>query len=294
MVDSKKKLVIARVAFIFGILIVVFLSIYFLSTPRQGALPVMPEVSINDSQIDFAVRRFRERAGSVELESYHNELTAVFKKLNLAEAENSDNDTIAHIQALFLEKTLISQTAQKERYLLTGDYLALAFENTLNRVLGEIRQKGLARAMGDGSAAYRELVALSGNFLKKSIENGMIRQDGQQQVPSYLPEILFRKRWRILGELPHLYQFLEIESMADAAYTLKYGNPVDVDRRLRAVRRIQQSIPGFDYRLATALIYFEGGETERAKAVVTAALKDDPDNFTMNEFLLFLSSDTKR
>ena len=170
----------------------------------------------------------------------------------------------------------------------------MQFESRLNQVLAEIREQGLEKAMAARSDAHSELLALSGNFLKNSMEIGLIKPNGELQCAPYIPQILFRKRWRVLGELPFRYLFLETESLADAAYQLEFGNSAAVETRLKAIRRIRKQAPDFDYATASALVYYHGGEKARALEVVKSALKRQPDNFAMNQFLLFLSNDTTR
>ncbi|MBN2716941.1 MAG: hypothetical protein JXX14_13900 [Deltaproteobacteria bacterium] len=271
-----------------------FVGIFFLASPRNGALPPMPEVKIDRTQMAFAVNRFKKRAGAVTVERWQQNLINAYKKLNIAEARFDDAKTIEFLHRIFVEKSEIPQTAQKERYLLLGDYLALKFEGQLQKVLTDVQRMGLERVTAERNHNYQELIALSGNFFKESVQIGLIRPDGQLRVAPYVPQILFRKRWRVLGELPFRYQFLEIESLADAAYQLRFGKPSAMEMRLRAIAQIRRLDPDFNHQIASALVYYEGQESNRAIDVLKRALVKTPDNFTMNQFLLFLSNDTRR
>ena len=268
-----------------------FLAVYFGASSGKGALPPMPEVPVDAAQMAFAVERLERRAKSVKLDNWHKELIDAFEKLNIAEAQKQNGKTIAGLHQIFLNKSGIPQTAQKARYLLLGDYLAVRFEAMFKQVLAEIGKQGVAQAMMAQSTAYQELVKLSGNFLQDSIHMGLVRPDGTLRVAPYVPQILFRKRWRALGEIPFRYRFLEIESLADSIYQLNFGSRDALDMRLRAIRRIQKAVPDYDDVTAKALVYYEAKETAHAIEILKNALKAQPDNFTMNQFLLFLSND---
>ena len=276
-----------------GLALMIFTAVFYVARPKHGAVPTMPEVAIDPTQIDFAVKRIRARARTVSFSEYHHMLRDAYQDLNLAEVEGVDGKELMRLRQNFVEKTEIGQTARKERYLLMGDYLAVQFEKVLSDVLKDIGNKGLQPVLASQSANYRKLISISGNFLKEGIRSGLIGTDGQMHDASFVPQILFRKRWRMLGEMPYRYQFLPIESLVDAAYQLRFGNPAHPDSRLRAVQRIHRAVPDFNHLLASALVHYEAKEAERAKAVLARGLQKEPENFDMNQFLLFLTNDTK-
>ena len=271
----------------------IFATVFYVARPKHGALPAMPEIAIDAALIDFAVKRVQTRAQTVSLTEYHKSLRDAYQALNVAEVEGVDGKELMRLRQNFVEKTEIGQTARKERYLLMGDYLAVQFEKILFDVLEDIQNKGLQQVLNSKSANYRKLISISGNFLKEGIRSGLIDADGQMHDASFVPQILFRKRWRMLGEIPYRYQFLPIESLVDAAYQLRFGNPANPELRLKAVQRIQRAVPDFNHLLASALVYYEAKEAERAKAVLARGLQKEPEDFAMNQFLLFLTNDTK-
>lgn len=281
-----------KVGLLLASLIVVFLSVYFLAKPTGGFVPAMPNVTIDNARISFSVKRLKKRAASVKLESYHRELLAAFQAFNNAEAGGKDEKEIEALRLVFVDRTMIAQTAQKERYLLLGDFLAVQFEKHLFAVLKELRQMGLGEVTGRRSEDYRKLVALSGNFLANSVRIGLISKRGELNTEKYVPQILFRKRWRILGDIPFRLHFLQIESLVDAVYMLQFGNAANTSQRLEAVKRIEKQDDSFDSAIAKGLVLYQGRETKRAKLVLEKAKKQRPNDFVINEFLLFLSNGT--
>ncbi|MBN2339945.1 MAG: hypothetical protein JXX29_05360, partial [Deltaproteobacteria bacterium] len=171
--------------------------------------------------------------------------------------------------------------------------LAKQFETELFQVLESAHAQGMEQVMHAKPDAYRKLIKLSGSFLQNSLRVGLISKDGTLHAERYVPQLLFRKRWRMLGDLPFLYQFLDIEAVADAAYQLQFGNPRNVDIRLKAAERVGEQDSRFDVDVAKALVLYQGKESKRALLYLENVLKNRPDDFVINEFHLFLSNDTK-
>lgn len=271
-------------------LIALFALVFYWASPKGGALASMPIAKVDSAKLDFALRRLKKRANSLSMESYHQELLTAYQSLNLAEVQQRDSVQINRLTAIFLDRTRIAQTAKKERYILFGDYLAFSFEKQLIKVLTHAQKKGMKAVLQQKDESYEKLIALSGNFLLNMYRSGMITERGELSVEKHVPQILFRKRWRVLGGLPFRYQFLEIESFIDAKYMLEHASSFAVDDRLTAIKRIAKMDLNFDSTIATALVYYESKEMARAIGVLKNANKDRPDDFTLNEFLLFLTN----
>ncbi|MBN2342145.1 MAG: hypothetical protein JXR45_11685, partial [Deltaproteobacteria bacterium] len=126
---------------------VVFAAVYYWATPTGGVIPSMPKVRIDSKQMDFAVKRFHQRAASVEITPFHEQLQAAFFALNSAEVSGSDASAINGLRQEFVQKTEIAQTARKERYLQFGDFLAKQFETELFQVLESAHAQGMEQVM---------------------------------------------------------------------------------------------------------------------------------------------------
>jgi tetratricopeptide (TPR) repeat protein len=293
--DDKKSERSVKLIILFGfaaaLTILLLTAVYRFAQPHNGSVPSMPSLNINQNELKDAVDRLHKRADSVKkLNSYQASTLEAFFKLNMVEISSKDPQTVIAAQAGFEQQTQIPATAKKERYLLLGDYVAVKFEKALKKVLLRAENEGLKKIINLEDADYANLVKLSGSFLVSLIQRGAVAEDGKLLIPDYMPQIIFRRRWRMLGGLPYRYNFLEVEALVDNYYLLMQTEPSLVDKRLKAVKRVKQLTPDFDYILARAIVYYEGKERQRAIEVLKSAIDSDADNFTAQQFLRFLKN----
>ncbi|MBN2803395.1 MAG: hypothetical protein JXR91_09895 [Deltaproteobacteria bacterium] len=262
--------------------------VYYLSRSSRSTRPEVPAVKIDKNSLDIALKRFNERAKSVhELDSYQKNVMTVFKKLNLEEITSKDIKDILSTKSVFEQATQIGSTGNKERYILLGDWAAYQFNELLFIFLNKCKKHGGVSALiKNGDSDYGRLVESGGNFIVNLIKQKALLDTGELLVPDYIPQIVFRRRWRMLGGLPDRYEFMEIEALADNYYLLTHTDDMLVDRRLHAVKMIKRYYPEYDEIFARAVVYYEGKETERSKAVLKRL---DPKRLESNDIKQFLN-----
>jgi len=247
-------------------------------------------VAVDDEQLAFALKRLKDRAALPVEADYAERVTGAYYQLNRAESGVDSVDGLNRLMAQFEQTTGIPSTARKERYLLLGDRLAVAFEVRLQKLLAAASQKGLSRLIKSGAPEYLSVVEISGSFVSTMARMNTLREDGTLTVPSYIPQIVFRRRWRMLGGLPYRYQFLPVESLVDSYYLLRWSSPTLVDERVRAAARVKRFVPAFDEILARAIVYHEGGETKKAIALLEAHRTRKANRDVLEQFLRFLKN----
>jgi len=271
-------------------LTVIGTGVYLLSRSGSGRVPDMPAVAVDDEQLAFALKRLKDRAALPVEADYAERVTGAYYQLNRAESGVDSVDGLNRLMAQFEQTTGIPSTARKERYLLLGDRLAVAFEVRLQKLLAAASQKGLSRLIKSGAPEYLSVVEISGSFVSTMARMNTLREDGTLTVPSYIPQIVFRRRWRMLGGLPYRYQFLPVESLVDSYYLLRWSSPTLVDERVRAAARVKRFVPAFDEILARAIVYHEGGETKKAIALLEAHRTRKANRDVLEQFLRFLKN----
>ena len=293
--DIKFKKNKIRTVVLYSIVLIILFLIAFIvfkfARPSKGAVPAMPALKINTDKLNVAIKRFKTRAQSIkELNSYQESTLQSFYKLNISEIKIKDPKILGAIQLGFEQQAGISSTGEKEKFLLLGDYAAMQFDNQLKQFLKRAGTTGVNRLIKQKDKLYLKLIKTGGNFITAFINSGVLSDNGELLVPDYIPQIVFRRRWRMLGGLPYRYNFLEIEALVDNYYLLTHTDHRFVDKRLRALNYIKKASPDYDDDIAKAIVYYEGKETKRAIAVLKDVVSADNTNFKAVQFLRFLKN----
>ena len=266
------------------------LLIFFLARNAQDPTPSMPEPTIDIAQRDAALKRLQQRAGQHQDDDYSRALTEAYFALNAAETQQpaAPPERIAELMNAFQERGLVPSTGQTDRFFRVGDSLAVAFEQALHRVLALAKTQGLSAVIQANGPEIQGLYKLSGSFFAHFLRRGIVAEDGTLSVDGAVPQILFRRRWRVLGGTAHRQDFLEIESLIDLNFVLHHTAPTQSALRLAAIRRIQGIDTNFDAELARALVLHEAGRIEEAHAIAAALQQARPQDRSIARYAAHL------
>jgi hypothetical protein len=287
-INGKKREKHLKIALFIFFALLTGTVVFFAASRKHGDIPPMPSVNIHADDIAFARNRLKKRAAGIVITDYHKTLFNLFYKLNIAEESENSSANLPALMREFEKKTQIGATAKKERYLLAGDYMTVQFKKALDKVFNEAASQGLNSVISNRTKAYQNFVKVGGTFLKKFINKGLVQNNGKLNVLPDVPEILFKRRWRVLGGLPYRYKFLKVETLIDMQFVLKNSDKTDIKKRLNAVKRIKQFDSDFDEVISTALIYFEGKNRKKALAVLKNAEKKGRSDLRIESFIEYL------
>lgn len=285
---SKNKLEKKRGALVGGIVALVALVAaagVFFWVRGEGDLPQMPRAHISKAEQDEAVEALLGRIKGFAMYPLEQEMVTILEKINNVEVDDSlsedqRREKLEPLLAQFNRKAREQIIVDVSRYLEFGDYLAMRFEEALQKVLDEASQKGLGAVLAEGGPSVRELEAKGGSFLDRAVEVGAIGPDGELRAAKIAPQVLFRVKWRHMGSLSVDTEFTPVEQLAYLDFVVRYSKPESLNKRLSAIVALANFDDDYDATMARALVLYQAEKKADAYTELKSAIdegRQDPE-----------------
>jgi hypothetical protein len=254
--------------------------VFFAVRSGEKPVPEMPRARFEEAEVSAALAALRARAEHVVPIGDEERLVSEMQALHVAEvAALRGKEPKERSAALFdaFRKTAASAAkADRARYVLVGEKLALEIEAALVPLLDVARRQGTPAVLAGDGAELRRVVDAGGAFVFKAAERGLIDVHGELRGPRLLPEVLFRKRWCGAVGLPGAAGFGTVERRAELDFTAAFTT--DIEQRLSAIDGLASLDGAYDAVVARALVLRGAGRDAEAKCIVEKAAEEGRDD----------------
>jgi hypothetical protein len=248
--------------------------VFFAARCGEKPLPEMPRARFDEAEIGAALTALGARAGRVVPRGDEDRLVVEMQALHVAEAAAlRGEETRARSAALYdtFRKTAAAVAkADRGRYVLLGEKLALELGAAMGPLLEAARREGTPAVIARDGAELRRVVDAGGTFVFKAVERGLIDGRGEIRGARLLPEVLFRKRWCGAVGLVDAEGFSDVERRAELDFTVAFTT--DIEQRLRAVDALAALDHAYDAVVAKALLLHAAGRDAEARRIVEEAV----------------------
>jgi hypothetical protein len=255
-------------------------AVFFAARGRERPLPEMPRAVFGDAEIGTALASLRSRAERVVPRGDEVRVVADMRALHVAEAAAlrgaEPKDRGAALFDAFRKTAAALATADRERYLLVGEKLALELQAALGPLLEAARRDGMPAILSGGGAELRRVVDAGGTFVFKAAERGVIDPRGEIRGARLLPEVLFRKRWCGAVGMAGAERFGGVERRAELDFVAAFTT--DVQQRLRAIDALAAMDRSYDGVVARALVLHGAGRDAEARRILEEAARTGRDD----------------
>ena len=248
--------------------------VFFVARCGEKPLPEMTRARFDEAEIGAALAALRARAGRVVPRGDEERLVVEMQALHTAEAAalrgREPKERGAALFDAFRKIAASVAKADRARYVLVGEKLALELQDALGPLIEAARREGTPAVMARDGAELRRVVDAGGVFVFKAVERGLIDGRGEIRGAGLLPEVLFRKRWCGTVGLLGAEGFSDVERRAELDFTAAFTT--DVDQRLSAVDALAALDRSYDAVVARALVLHAAGRDADAKRIVEEAV----------------------
>lgn len=276
----------------YGVFVLVAIAVpmaTYLGVSRQGHAPPLPHPSFSAEQMREAMTRLTERARGFspteEEKGWMEDLQALHMEETGPQTDPSD---VARLEGMMgqLEKSLTAQAnADKSRFLLMGDVLAVRFHEALVSLLRAHRNNGDKRNL---TALQAQVTRFGGSFYRTALSRGVITPQGNLRVPEITPQVLFRYRWGKMAALNPEETFSVIEKKALYDFIVTFNASAPLSRRLEAADNLSRLDTSYDAIVAKAHVLLDAGDKTKAIALLKAKMNQRAHDPVIQRFITAL------
>jgi len=231
-------------------------AVFFLVEGEQKPLTEMPRARFERLEIDEALAAIRARAAAFSLRDDEQRLVDEMRLMHRAEVASAlGKERKDRSLALFdnFRKTAASMaSADRGRFIALGEKLAVELQDAVDALLEVGKRDGIERVITSSSKELDRAVSTGGLFIFKSVERGLVSENGELLGPRFLPEVLFRKRWCGAVGLSGAEGFLAAETRAALDFTAAFTQRLD--ERLKAIDALAEADKSYDAKAARAIV----------------------------------------
>jgi hypothetical protein len=254
----RSKALAAAIAGSFAVAVLIFWLV-----SSQGRIPPMPRATFSAEEEAAALKDLKGRIHGFAPTDEERDLIRLLDEVHRTETAEDGPENQAEIrrkiESFRAAASRLSGMAE-ERYLLLGDFLAVEFDGALEALLAKIRALSKNDNRAKGVVSFERIERLGGSFFSRCVSRGAITRDGRLLASRLAPEVLFRARWRLLGELRLEIGLSLIEKKAYYDFVAAFTSPHSENQRLAAVGELGGLDKSYDTVIARALVFHQAGK----------------------------------
>jgi hypothetical protein len=255
-------------------------AVFFAARCGEKPLPELPRARFAEAEVDAALAALRGRTAEFAPRGDEERLVVDIRAVHEAEAAaargKESRERGAALYDGFRKAAAAVARADKGRYLLVGERLALELQDAIGPLLDDAREQGTEEVLSGSGAALARAITAGGTFAFKAAERGLIDRRGELRGPRLLPEVLFRKRWCGAVGLTGQEVFSEVERRAELDFAAAFTT--DVGQRLDAIEKLAGLDRSYDAVVARALVLHAAERDAEARATIEEAVRRGRDD----------------